>query len=457
MKKIIVAIFALPFFISCSGILNKEPISSLNSELFWQTDGDLASAKAAMYQSFASAMTRGYYDWGEVRGGNYDIYQSASKVQELMSNNIPPENSACLWSDLYKTINKAALIIKYAPRTSNASSDNIRAALGEAHAMRALSYFYAVRVWGDVPLYKEAIERYKVETCRKGRTSAEVVLDFIEEDIAAAEEYFPSVSSSVVRVQANLGMLLALKADVAAWRHKYADVIDIYENRIAKLPSAAFAFLSFRADDVTEEWIDKWRSIVQEGTEAKEVYFMVHYDKLVDGTTNYTRTYFCSNGEMLKVSPETLSCFESMDIRKEGTFAESSGNLLKLEKFWPRGNAKINDYYSDNDLIMYRVTDIQLLYAEALNEQDRGTDAMKIINNIRSRAGASALDVTQKDEIRNAVLMERKLELLGEGKYWFDLVRLGMTESEGVCPKNKILFPIATSHLLENPLLTQNQ
>lgn len=459
MRKIVyVILIAVGAFMShsCAYILDKEPISSLNTGNYWQTDADINSAVSAMYVSFASAMARGYYDWGEVRGRCYEPYQSASKVQELLSNNIPTDNSACLWTHLYKTINQAALIIRYVPQMTGASASLRTQALGEAYAMRALSYFYAVRVWGDVPLFKEAVEEYDINTCLKERESVQKVLDFIEADLIEAEKCFPNVNSSVKRTHANLGLVYALMMDVAAWRHDYASAVSIYENKVSGLPSSVFAFSNFKADEVSETWVDRWRSIVSEGTEDKEVFMMVRYDKLVDDTTNYTRTYFCSSGAMLRVSDYTLSLFEANDIRRQGTFAEDSKSIPKLEKFWERGNASITDYYSDNDLIMYRYTDIMLLYAEALNEVGgRESEAVAVVNKIRQRAGASVVAPQGKEAVRDAVLLERKLELLGEGKYWFDLVRMGKTESEADCPESKILFPISITHQLSNPLLNK--
>ena len=459
MRKIVyVILIAVGAFMShsCAYILDKEPISSLNTGNYWQTDADINSAVSAMYVSFASAMARGYYDWGEVRGRCYEPYQSASKVQELLSNNIPTDNSACLWTHLYKTINQAALIIRYVPQMTGASASLRTQALGEAYAMRALSYFYAVRVWGNVPLFKEAVEEYDINTCLKEKESMQKVLDFIETDLKEAEKHFPTVYSAVNRKRANLGLVFALMMDVAAWRHDYASVISVYENKVKSLSSAAFAFSDFKADEVSEQWVDRWRSIVQEGTEDKEVFMMVYYDKLTDDTTNYTRTYFCLSGEMLKVSDETLSLFEPDDIRRAGTFAEDAKTIAKLEKFWARGNASISDYYSDNDLIMYRYTDIMLLYAEALNEVGgRESEAVTVVNRIRQRAGTSVVSPEGKEAVRESVLLERKLELLGEGKYWFDLIRMGKTESEANCPESKIFFPISITHQLSNPLLNK--
>lgn len=112
---------------------------------------------------------------------------------------------------------------------------------------------------------------------------------------------------------------------------------------------------------------------------------------------------------------------------------------------------------SDNDLIMYRYSDLMLLYAEALNEVGRSDEAVAFVNKTRQRAGLDALPLTlSKEQVADEVLKERHLELIGEGKYWFDLVRTGKTELAG-CPENRILFPIHRDHLDQNPNLVQNK
>ena len=83
-------------------------------------------------------------------------------------------------------------------------------------------------------------------------------------------------------------------------------------------------------------------------------------------------------------------------------------------------------------LPLYRWADILLMRAEALNWANNDkTGATAIVTRFAHRAKAGNLNpanynnlATQLD-VEKAILDERQLELFGEGKRWFDLVRTG--------------------------------
>jgi len=462
MKKIIYALTMILVAVSlssCEDFLNKEPISDLGANLFWQNATDVSSAQAAMYSAFATAMSVNFYDWGEVRGENYEGHQSSPiRKEELMSDNIPDDNSACSWTDLYRTINLANLIIKNVPQMASAPS-NGNSAMAEAYTMRALCYFYAVRVWGDVPLFMDAVEQYDSSTCMKSRESKDTILSNILSDLETAEGLYTAPTTSLDRVYLNLGAAYALEMDVHAWMHNYDKAISTYENKIASLPSSVFAFKDFTPTGNDDASAIAWRNITMDDTSDKEVFFAVRYNKAEDGTENGWRLMFGYSGEQLEVRASTLADFESGDIRRAGTFREASGTTTYtyMEKFreW---NISNTEGYPENDYIMYRVTDIMLLYAEALVNQNNVSDAIDVVNKVRARANLADLSTSlSKTEAAAAVLKERRMELFGEGKYWFDLVRTGNALSLAGCDDSHILFPIHRDHILQNPNLTQNE
>lgn len=82
------------------------------------------------------------------------------------------------------------------------------------------------------------------------------------------------------------------------------------------------------------------------------------------------------------------------------------------------------------DWPLIRFTDVQLLLAEALNEDDRTADAIPLVNEIRQRAGMPLLNdgsapnaVAGKEDMRRRIQYERRVELCGEGVNYFDEVR----------------------------------
>jgi hypothetical protein len=72
-----------------------------------------------------------------------------------------------------------------------------------------------------------------------------------------------------------------------------------------------------------------------------------------------------------------------------------------------------------------RYADVVLMYAEALNENGKTAEAHTYLNMIRSRAGVPTYSGLSKDDLREKIYLERRLELHMEGHRWFDLVRTG--------------------------------
>lgn len=87
------------------------------------------------------------------------------------------------------------------------------------------------------------------------------------------------------------------------------------------------------------------------------------------------------------------------------------------DELTPAGNASKSMY-------MYRMADVYLAYAEALNEYDPGNaDILKYLNMVRYRAGLNGYTTGNQDEIREYIKRERSVELAFEGKRYFDLKR----------------------------------
>ena len=113
---------------------------------------------------------------------------------------------------------------------------------------------------------------------------------------------------------------------------------------------------------------------------------------------------------------------------------------------------------------IYRYSDMLLLKAEALVHQSKWEEALDIVKKIRDRAGLltpTALDFASEDDLLDFIMRERQIELLGEGRRWFDLLRTNswkevMGPINGMQDDGNELFPIHYSHLIENPKLTQN-
>jgi hypothetical protein len=142
---------------------------------------------------------------------------------------------------------------------------------------------------------------------------------------------------------------------------------------------------------------------------------------------------------------------------------------------WPQNHYPfINKYRnfqegSDNNYIFYRLADVLLLKAEALNETGDVAGAAPLVNQIRTRALLPSTNASTQETMRQAIANERRLELAFEAHRWFDLKRTGMAiqvmnnavgangENLGYqLTENRLVWPIPQAELDKNTELTQN-
>lgn len=478
---------------SCDKFLEETPSSELTSSSFWRSEKDALTGTLAYYYSFSRAMASNYWSWGELRADNF-IHGSSSGGEaqsELIENRFLNTHSACSWSGLYETIGRANLALKYIPNIDMASATRNRY-LAEAYCMRALCYLYLIKVWGDVPVFTEPIESTDDGIYRKREDAVRIIYDVILADLAKAEYLMPTDIPIMTKgefdspkTRFTVIAIYAILMDTYAWlggrygqRIGYESLRDIYENKyrvaIGRL-RPTFDF-DFSASD--DKWVDIFaeRSIDQDADtqiwprssnySVKEHIFTISYDKLTNGT-NSSASYFINANHPLKISDSLLkvSRLDAND-KRISAIHYVSGDVDKVYK-WQRKPAA-SGVDSDADLIIYRTTEMELLYAEALNALDYRQEAVAIMNTIRQRAqGGSSADYYNASRYPTAndlvddLLKERRLEFVAEGKRWFDLVRLNrwyqvMNPINGMTSgKHNMVFPIHRDHLLQNPELEQ--
>lgn len=183
----------------------------------------------------------------------------------------------------------------------------------------------------------------------------------------------------------------------------------------------------------------------------------------------------------LPVRVATYNMFEEGDVRRDATCWDVRGveytnryqdTHIWLKKYRPysANNADAgydNNLNYNNNLRMYRYSETLLNAAELMVRTGSG-DAKSLLTQVRERAGLGAVEAT----IDN-IINERKLEFVGEGKRYWDLVRTGLaatvlvpTACDGTTPsdqgrvgtwtESKKYIPIAQAELDSDPALVQN-
>jgi hypothetical protein len=103
--------------------------------------------------------------------------------------------------------------------------------------------------------------------------------------------------------------------------------------------------------------------------------------------------------------------------------------------------------------------------SEALNELGETVRAQVPLNKVRARAGLSPVNTTSKEELKEIIIHERRMELAFEGHRWFDLIRIDngdyavqFFKSIGKMnvTKERLLYPIPQDEIDDNPAMIQN-
>ncbi|REE05870.1 RagB/SusD family nutrient uptake outer membrane protein [Marinoscillum furvescens] len=438
--------------VSCE-ILDEEPVSSFSAQGFYQTASDAQAGVYGIYDGLQSTLSRNFAFWGEGRGDAVNTSHSGDPLA-LMQNNLNTTLNSASWNTLYETISRANYAIKYVPQVFNGESENGQQLLGQARALRALCYFYAVRVWGDVPLVTEPYESIDQDIFIE-KTDRELVLDQVVEDLLfASENCRATFGGERDRILFTQGGADALLTHVYMWRHEYALAIETADR---VLNNSLYSLVT----------ISEWSSIFTTGL-SRETIFEIGYNET---QTNFLRVLYALGSDSdYFPSEDFMDSFEEGDERQTLIYDVTLEQPRQIWKFFGKGFSDESADPSQNNIVLLRLADIMLLKAEAhanLIETDASNvdEALSLLNTIRTRAGLDEL--TQSDaetlygDIESAILHERSIELSYEGHRWFDLVRNNkavevMGPLNGLSDELNLVWPIHQDAINRNPNLLQN-
>ncbi len=180
----------------------------------------------------------------------------------------------------------------------------------------------------------------------------------------------------------------------------------------------------------------------------------------------------------MPICVETFNMYDPADKRRDATCLDVRGTTytdryedthIWLNKYFPRNANNADAGFDsnlnyDNNLRVYRYAETLLNAAElVLATGGNNATAAQYVNEVRTRAGLNTLSTVTLDDI----IQERRLEFVGEGKRYWDLVRTGKAATVLVpdiygyrtnswTPKKKYI-PIAQAELdSDYPALVQN-
>jgi starch-binding outer membrane protein, SusD/RagB family len=471
-------------FSACSDVLTEEPRDRISTEAFYKTAADAKAAIAATYRPLSTGSLWGTnLQWSlnaatdESRVGPEEENPNIVALTQLAWTTTNPyiagsTASGGAWAGLYQLITRANLVLAKVPAIEMDETQKNQI-LGEAKFLRALGYFYLVRLYGDVPLVLTPEEQEALG----GRTPQAQVFAQIVKDATEAEAALPATWTATDKGRATKGSAEALLAEQYIWRRDWpnaaADAKKIIDSGIYGLqPNYINAFLP--GSQNRNEEVFAAQSSSATGAPAIDIAAW-EYPRAMNPN---------SNGGWGTWQPlqSFINSYPAGDYRREVSFFTSgidpTGKVVTFLPHVYKYRPTQRPGQQDVNWPIYRYADVLLMYAEALNEQGQTATAIQYVNMVRARArnGTGAenraapadlpTSLTQA-QARQAIFDERKWELAFEGKRWFDLVRQGFpafqaaeTTDPTVIPANiqptRMVWPIPQAQIDLNPALTQN-
>jgi len=358
--------------------------------------------------------------------------------------------------------------------------------LAEAHALRALYYFYLVRMYGSVPMVTSVPKDLNLKLTRSPAKS--IYDSVIIPDLLTAE-------GSTLPWQDNTGLI-----SMSAIKSILADVYLTYAGNPVNGGNQYYAESAKRSKDVITKGgftlFPEYRDMVQPSNKNRgEFIFQAQYAASANANNPMTPLNVPNYSGISKYADEYGSVFPTDEFIKsydpsDKRIQERQYYYTKYQSIktadtivfkhhyiykWFDSTAVRNTAKSDLNFTIYRLADVYLMYAEASNraEGSPNSDAIGYYNAIRRRAGVSEIVGTPSQaDFEHAVWLERYYELAFENKMWFDMVRTLKVHNDvsgnwddfvghktvwnATFTANQKLFPVPQQEVLVNPNLLPN-
>ena len=500
--------------VGCEEHLQVDTYNDITGGSFWQSPSDCQTYAYGIQAKIANLL-HGSNNFITPTDGRTEMFRPGGLGPRLTGHVELHTQTATLgggnWKSFYEIIHHCNLLLQEIEAIEfedEAQKDEIRAA---GYFFRAFSYFYLVRIYGDVPeVLEPTIGKPDLESYYSRAPKSEI-FELIKSDIEDALGRMPDGIAD--KNFMSKPAVLALKAEVYMWTGKALTARNAPVT--ADLNTAIDAIDAIETDGAvsfnTGDWIS---TFTRKANDSPEYIWALYYDNIVGPENNV------HNAITIRIDnvPDTMQGTFPIAVTDEGLNRIEIGNKMNTifgayqtvdahkDPFNPYdtepwtdtrdlryintmvdiyGDGSINvcikfpgvlvetdnRRYWDNDLPIYRWTDMLLLKAEAMNTLGgHTTEVVDILNMTRSRGGlADYAGATDQNTLEDEIIDERARELLGENKYWWDLIRAHkvginvdrfMTErgDDSTDPNvwDFYYWPIAESVLIQNQMLEQS-
>ncbi|WP_413993987.1 RagB/SusD family nutrient uptake outer membrane protein [Maribacter sp. 2307ULW6-5] len=436
-----------------------------DSENFFNSEEDYQDALIGAYDLLQSTYINVLL--GEIASDNTlaggESAVDVPGIQEIddMLHNPLNQQLRDLFTWMFAGVNRANYVLEFKDKLDFPGKQSV---IAEATFLRAYYYFELVKWFGDVPLAVDERLLFGDQDVVE-RTPKEEVYAQIEQDLQFAAANLPTTQTDVGRV--TKGAAQALLGKVYLYQDKFAEaapvLVEVIESGVYDLVMD-YDTLFENDNENNEESVFEVQYSDIEGAgfgclQCSEGNVAVGFN----GIRNYTGPKFESGFSFNVPTQEAYDAFEEGDLRRDvaildiNAWAAANPGVTFVEGFEHTGfynrkylarqgdlNTGDANLTNPNNYRAIRFADVLLMAAEALNRGNLDDAAAQgYLNRVRGRAGLAAVTLTGTD-LTEAILRERRVELVGEGHRFFDLVRTGRAAAaiDGFQTNKHELFPL---------------
>lgn len=451
-------------FSSCeSTVLDLEPVSSLTDETAYTTAercklsliGAYDAVQCGYYNS-SSEWSRGYplggagITQGEMRGE--DMINRASFFQytyESIYNASSTQNNIAFWNCSFEAINRINVVLegeKEAYESGIIDESTYKQYEGELKFLRGVVYHYLMIHFAEpynlshlnnhygLPIYLTAINTTEAvnEAMQTHRSTVEETYSQILSDLKDAAELLPATNSDNNLTRATQGAAYAFLTRVCLHMRDWTNV-EYYAKQLIGLNK-----YSLESDPIT---------VFTNYSSNSESIFSIENNSSDNASVNGAMfsMFSCRNGARYLVSMSPILCNDTRwledDKRRSEYILYGTGGDATTEYdvyFCDKYRSTTRSDYSP----IIRYAEVLLNYAEAAAREGDKDTALKYLNEVRNRALGNpstqayiSSDFSTTTELVSAILFERRIEFLGEGRRWEDIHRLA---ADDLCPSGGI-------------------
>lgn len=443
---------------ACGDFLTEDPETFYSETQVYATEEGVETAINGLYSAFYDPAYYGSSWHGLLMPLSGKFWSNQAANRDATSLNCTPINTWLirLWPQMFATVNVSNVLIENLEQNEAALS-NKDFALGQAHFIRALTYFDLVRLFGGVPIRTKPTS---AEDLHASRASKVEVYDLIIADLEKAKQMLPEpgeyrserptkIVASAFLARVYMTMAGEDGGDNNLWNDAYQEAIAVYNSGMYQL-TPTFAELFESGNENTVESIFEIQYGHTGGIRNSDMPRLYTPSK-----STFVPASFATFGR-IRPNKETyddhLNQYQD-DPRIAATFIadeyESSNGTIQT--IYPKRTTgkqaytavrkwldpTYNGTTSSRNYILFRYADLLLMLAEIENELNGPAGAYQYVNAVLTRArdtdGDGMSDSAQpadwdgmgQEEFRERIMQERRYELLSEGQDWFDTRRRG--------------------------------